>query len=78
MIPGAAELIAALDARIPAEDTGTCRHCTRPIVFKPYFLDGKKPNPAQWWHPPGSITCSTKPKGWRSRHWPTAEPLETS
>lgn len=78
MIPAARDVIAALDARVPTEDTGTCRHCRKPIVFKPYYLDGKLPNPPIWWHPPGSVTCSTRPKGWRKRRWPTAEPVEAS
>lgn len=72
----AASHIAELDARVPSAAEGTCKHCDKPIVFKPYYLDGKRPNPPIWFHQPGSTTCSTRPKGWRGR-WPLAEPKES-
>lgn len=70
----ARSLIADLDARVPTQAEGTCRHCGQPIVFKPYFLDGKQPNPPIWSHRGKVTTCSTRPAGWRTG-WPVAEPV---
>lgn len=56
--------------------TATCRHCGQPIVFKPYYLFPRGPNPPCWWHPPGSFTCAISgvPEG---QKWPVAEPEES-
>jgi hypothetical protein len=74
-VTDAREVISALDSLMPTQAVGICLHCDKPIVFKPYFLDGKLPNPPIWFHPPGSRTCATKPKGHRSS-WPIAEPKD--
>lgn len=35
-----------------------CRHCDKPILFEPYFKDGKPgPNPPVWFHEPGYFRC---------------------
>jgi hypothetical protein len=75
---GVFEWMSAADARVATVDEGTCRHCGKPLVFKPYFLDGKQPNPPIWWHPHSNCTtCSTRPADWpKSSSWPTAEPTE--
>lgn len=57
---------------------GTCEHCGKPIVFEPFFLDGKRPNPPIWFHPGGGKTCSTIPPGWTDPGWPRATPKETT
>jgi hypothetical protein len=75
MTRGAQDPIASLDAAVPAESVSTCSNCGNAVVFKPYYLDGKESNPPIWFHPPGSVTCSTKPKGWRVG-WPTATPAD--
>ncbi|OLT24364.1 hypothetical protein BJF79_13555 [Actinomadura sp. CNU-125] len=51
-----------------------CKHCGKPIVFAPYWLDARLPNPHIWFHPPGATTCSTRPDGWPEDDWPHAEP----
>lgn len=51
-----------------------CRNCGEVIVCKPYYLDGREPNPSIWFHPPGSRTCSTRPSSWQGDRWPTAVP----
>lgn len=61
-------------AKVPTEAESTCINCGQPIVFKPYWLDGKQPNPPVWWHPGAGFTCPTRPAGWRSTTWPMAEP----
>jgi len=80
------EAIALLRARHAANaatgTTATCVHCGEPIVFRPYFLDGKSPNPPVWWHPwpdrlgglGGGFTCNTRPEGWAGDSWPRATP----
>lgn len=70
-------LIADLDARVPSQADGMCRHCGGPVVFKPFFLDGKLPNPPRWFHRDGATTCATRPVGWRRDSWPVAEPAES-
>lgn len=53
--------------------TATCRNCSGDLVFAPYFLDGREPNPPRWWHRASqTVTCSVQPKG--DKH-PTAEPV---
>lgn len=50
-----------------------CVNCEREIVFAPFFLDGKLPNPPMWTHVhSGSELCSI----WlpRKRRWPPAKP----
>ncbi|MEO3856159.1 hypothetical protein [Acrocarpospora sp. B8E8] len=71
----AAAVVREMDAAVPAQGHGTCRHCDGPIVFKPYWLDGKLPNPPIWFHPDSGTTCNTRPKGWPADSWPHAEPL---
>lgn len=55
----------------------TCKHCGERIVFKPFFLDGREPNPPVWFHPNAGSTCSTRPESWDSGTWPRAEPADS-
>lgn len=71
---GVFEWIEQENAKVPTVAEGTCRHCGKPIVFKPFFLDGKQPNPPIWFHPQAGTTCSTRPAGWPKDGWPHAEP----
>lgn len=50
-----------------------CQHCGQEIVYEPYFLDSKQPNPPVWAHSTGAKTCDTRPDGWGGG-WPMAEP----
>ena len=70
----AAALVRGMDAAIPAQDRDTCAHCGEGLVFKPFFLDGKQPNPPVWFHDGSGRTCRTRPKGWRKQSWPCAVP----
>lgn len=58
-------------------DKGSCRHCGLELIWEPWFRDGRGPNPPIWSHThSGTVTCSTKPKGWRGKGWPNAQPTE--
>ena len=60
----------------PTLKHGTCRNCGKPLVFKPFFLDGKQPNPPIWFHPHSGRTCSTRPADWPKDGWPCADPID--
>lgn len=34
-----------------------CKNCDEPIIFEPYYCDGKLPNPPRWYHLPGYFLC---------------------
>lgn len=71
----AGPLIRRLHDAVPDLATGECKWCRARVVYKPYFLDGKEPNPPRWFHTAGVTTCATAPKNWR-KGWPCAEPAD--
>ncbi len=77
-ISALAAVVREMDAAVPALKHGACRHCREAIVFKPYWLDGKQPNPPIWSHLGSSTTCRTRPADWPADGWPHAEPLSTT
>lgn len=51
-----------------------CLNCNKPIVFEPYYLDGRLPNPAVWFHEGAGFTCGSAPA--RGKPWPLVSPPE--
>lgn len=60
--------------------TAVCRHCTQHIIWQPWFLDGKQPNPPVWSHIHSGVkSCSSRSAGApKSDLWPFAEPPSTA
>lgn len=48
-------------------------NCGQPIVFKPFFLDGRLPNPPCWWHEEAGFTCPVSGVD-PDKPWPMATP----
>ncbi|MFD6363794.1 hypothetical protein ACFWFX_28720 [Streptomyces roseolus] len=60
---------------ISTGSTATCRYCGHEIVYQPWFLDGRNPNPPVWSHVKSGVkSCSTCPVGWEAGRWPFATP----